>query len=223
MTLDKKIQAGFISCSMVLLVVAIFSFRNSERFLDTNQWVNHTHEVLYEFDQVLINSVNAETGARGFVITGTETYLEPFNSSKSRLFEHIDRVREMTRDNPGQQKNIDNIERLANAHISHLDKKIETRKQDFEKARQIVMTGEGKRIEDEIRKAIDKAKGVEQSLLVERKQASEEDARNFNLIFIVLLLVIVGVLVVVYFIIASNLKALKKAEAETANKNWSLT
>ncbi|SHH17222.1 Signal transduction histidine kinase [Chryseolinea serpens] len=223
MTLDKKIQAGFIGCSLVLLVIAMISFRNSEKFVDTNQWVNHTHEVLYEFDQVLISSVNAETGARGFVIANDESYLERFNAAKAALFEHIKKVRELTRDNPGQQKNIDDIERLAIAHVNHLDRKIEARREDFEKARQMVVGGEGKRIEDEIRKGIEHAKGVEQALLVERKQASENDAKNFNIIFIALLLVIVGVLVVVYFIISTNLEALRKAETETAHKNWSLT
>ena len=223
MTLDKKIQAGFIGCSLVLLVIALISFRNSEKFVDTNQWVNHTHEVLYELDQVLIGSLNAETGARGFVIADDESYVVRFNASKSTLFQHIERVRELTRDNPAQQKNIDTIERLAIAHINHLDKKIEARREGFEKARQIVIGGEGKRIEDEIRKAIEHAKGIEQSLMVDRKQASENDAKNFNVIFIALLLIIVGVLVVVYLIISTNLKALRKAETETAHKNWSLT
>jgi len=223
MTLDKKIQAGFISCSMILLLVAIISFRNSEKFVDTNQWVNHTHEVLSEFDQILISSVNAETGARGYVITNDERYLEPFRTSKSQLFEHIRKAKALTVDNPAQQKNIEDVERLAAAHLDHLDKKVEARKLDFEKAREIVVSGEGKRIEDDIRKAIERAKGIEQSLLVQRKQESENDARNFNLIFIVLLLIIVGVLVVVYFIIATNLRALKKAESETADKNWSLS
>jgi len=68
-TLDKKILAGFIACSAVLFVVAVISFNNSEKFIDTNQWVNHTHEVLYEFDQILVSSVDAETGARGSSIS----------------------------------------------------------------------------------------------------------------------------------------------------------
>src|SRR6266481_7146333 len=107
MTLNKKILSGFIICSMVMFVVAVISFNNSEKFIDTNQWVNHTHEVLYEFDQILVSSVDAETGARGFVITGNENYLEPFVNSKSKLFEHVKKVRGLTKDNPAQQENID--------------------------------------------------------------------------------------------------------------------
>ncbi|GHN00804.1 hypothetical protein WSM22_22930 [Cytophagales bacterium WSM2-2] len=223
MTLDRKILMGFISCSLVLLLVAVISFNNSEKFLDTNQWVNHTHEVLYEFDQILVSSVDAETGARGFVITGDENYLEPFNNSKSKLIEHIKKVRELTKDNPGQQENIAGIENLADAHIKHLSRKIELRKEDFNKAKALVASGEGKRIEDDIRKTIDHAKGIEQTLLVQRRQASDADARSFNLIFIILLTVIVLVLIIVYFIIIANLRALRKAEKETADKNWSLS
>ena len=54
------------------------------------------------------------------------------------------------------------------------------------------------------------------------RAASENDARNFNFIFIILVLVIVIVLVTVYIIIAANLRALRRAQTETANKNWIL-
>ncbi len=70
MTLNTKILTGFLACSLVLVVVASISFTNSEKFLATNRWVNHTHEVLEELDQVLLSTVNTETGARGFTLTG---------------------------------------------------------------------------------------------------------------------------------------------------------
>ena len=79
--------------------------------------------MLYEFDQVLVNSVDAETGARGFVITGNESYLEPFASARSNLIEHIRKVRALTSDNRSQQENIDRIEKLAEAHLKFLEKK----------------------------------------------------------------------------------------------------
>ena len=56
----------------------------------------------------------------------------------------------------------------------------------------------------------------------ERKEKSEEEAGNFNLIFIVLLVIIGVVLIIVYTIVITNLKALKKAQKETADTNWNL-
>jgi CheY-like chemotaxis protein/signal transduction histidine kinase/CHASE3 domain sensor protein len=223
-TLGRKILAGFIICTLILIVVAVISFRNSEKFIDSNKWVNHTNEVLYELDQIMVGSINAETGARGYLITGNDSFLQPFIDSKSRLSESIDRVRELTKDNPIQQKNIDLIGKLIDTHTKHLGTTIDLRKtQGFEKAAELVASGEGKRIEDEIRRMIDKVKAIEQALLLERKQVSEEDARNFNLIFIILLTIIALVLISVYIIITGNLRVLKKAEQEIANRNWSLT
>jgi CheY-like chemotaxis protein/signal transduction histidine kinase/CHASE3 domain sensor protein len=222
-TLDKKILGGFVVCSIVLLIVATISFKNSESVLKSNKLVNHTHEVIYELDQILFSSVNAETGARGFVITKDEKYLEPFNNSKSRLFEHIQKARDLTRDNPILQQDIDAMEKLAAKHINHLERKIEARKVDFEQAKEMVLSGEGKRIQDELRKIAGNAKGLEQELLAQRTRSSEEEVDSFNLVFISMLLIILVVLAVIYFIIMTNLKALRAAETEAANRNWNLS
>jgi CheY-like chemotaxis protein/CHASE3 domain sensor protein len=223
LNLNQKILAGFIGCTLILISVAIFSFRNSEKFVDSNAWVDHTNQVLHEFEQVLAGSVDAETGARGFVITGDESYLEPYNIANTTMFEHLRTLKELTKDNPVQQKNVDELEDELRAHVAHLDLKIRLRKKSFEEAKALVLSGEGKRIEDKIRKRVANATKIEQSLLEERRKASEEDARNFNLIFIILLVVIAIVLISVYLIINTNLRALKKAEAESDNKNWLLT
>ncbi len=222
-TIGKKILTGFILCSILLLVVASISVKNSERLIDTNKLVNHSYEVLYEFEQILVNCTDAETGERGFIITGDKDYLEPFNNSRSRLLEDIDKVKVLTKNNPVQQKNINAIKNLADTLLKHLELCIETRKaKDFEKTKELVATGKGKRVLDEIRKIIDSSITSAQTLLAQRKQASESDARNFIIIFIVLLLIIAAVLVSVYLIVTRNFSAIKQAQDETAAKNWTL-
>ena len=223
MSLSQKILTGFIVCTIILVIVAVFSFRNSEKFIETNQWINHTHEVLDEFNQILTATIDAETGVRGFVISGDEVFLEPYNNFRQNIVEHLDKVKKLIADNPSQQKNIESLQNQLNIHSKYFEDLITTRKSDFEKARQIVSTQEGKRIQDEIRRMIANSIEIETALLVVRKKTSEEDARNFNWIFIMLLVVISVVLITVYFIINTNLRALKKAEQESANKNWLLS
>ncbi|MEI9944313.1 MAG: response regulator [Chitinophagaceae bacterium] len=223
MTLSQKILAGFISCTMILVAVAVFSFRNSQKFIDTSQLVAHTHEVLEELSQVLTATVDAETGVRGFVISGNETFLEPYNSSRQNIQEHIGRITRLTIDNPIQQKNIQTLQDQLKQHWRYFENLIIIRRKNADSARAIVSAGEGKRIQDEIRRIIGNSKQVENTLLAERKQSSEEDGRNFNIIFTVLMVVIAIVLITVYLIINTNLRALKKAEKETANKNWLLS
>lgn len=222
--LSTKILLGFVASATILVVVAFISVRNSRQFLETNQLVNHTHEVLYEFDQILLGTVNAETGARGFAITGDESHLEPFLQAKVSIAEHISKVRELTADNPYQQKNIDQLEDLIAPRVAHLEKYIDTRKEKgFDEARVIVASGVGKELQDNIRKVISDAQGIEQALLSQRRLDSDADARNFTIIFALLLLAIGFTLIIVYFIIDTNLKALHKAEKEAAEKNWHLS
>jgi len=223
MTLDRKILIGFIACALILFGVAIFSFKNSEKFIASNAMVDHTNQVLHEFEQILISSIDAETGVRGFVISGDENALQYFTNANTIAVEHLDKVKELTKDNLNQQKNIEELDKEIKLRFINLNRTIDLRKMDFEKARQFVASGEGKRMEDEIRKTIDRAQATEHTLLVERKQASEDDASTFNLVFVILLLIITIILIIVYTIVTSNLRALKRAEAETAGKNWLLT
>lgn len=223
LTLGRKILLGFIVCTLVLFGVAIFSYKNSEKFIESNEWVDHTNQVIHEFDLLMVYSIDAQTGARGFVITGEISYLEPFSKAKVNLFEHLYTVKELTRDNDVQQKNIEELEKEFNRHINYLSGYIEIRKTDWERARQIVKSGEGEMITNSIRKLIGRSKELEEHLLIERRKTSDEDARNFNIVFAALLLIIVLVLVSVYIIIINNLRALRKSELETANRNWLLT
>jgi CHASE3 domain sensor protein/putative methionine-R-sulfoxide reductase with GAF domain len=223
MTLGKKIIIGFIASIVILFGIALFSFKNSEKFIASNIWVDHTHQVLFEFQQILLATVNAESGSRGFVVAGTVNYLEPFFNANEEAVAHLSKVKELTKDNPNQQKNIEELDKEVKMRFTNLNEAIDFRKQGFEKAKNLVVSGEGKRIQDRIRKIVDRAQQIENRLLTERKQTSIDDARNFNLVFIILLLIIIIILIIVYSIVTTNIKTLKRAEAETADKNWLLS
>jgi len=223
MTLERKILTGFISCAIILFGVTIFSSNNSKKFIESNALVDQTNQVVFQFEKILISTVNAESGTRGFVISGDNNFLDLFLDAQAKGVEHLNKVQELTKDNPNQQKNIVELDKELKMRFDHLNRTIEFRKKDLEKAKELVASGEGKQIQDRIRKIIDRAEGMEFTLLAERRQTSIDDASNFNIVFVILLLIIILVLVIVYIIVISNLRALKRAEAETAGKNWLLT
>lgn len=78
-------MAGFLTCAFTLMIVGVVSFRNNRRYVEDGKLVEHTHEVLYELEQILLSSINIETGARGFIITGEKKYFEPYQNSKATL------------------------------------------------------------------------------------------------------------------------------------------
>lgn len=225
-TLNTKILIGFILCSLALVVVASVSFRNSEKFIDTNRWVNHTHEVLEELDQVLISSVNTETGARGFLITGEQAYLEPYNTGKDEARRHLVKVKKLTSDNTTQQATIEQVQSVVEQRLQILASVVSQRQQtdmSLDQARDVIISSKGKELQDDIRRLVSEAQTIERQLLAERIAASEKEASDFKIIFISLLGVIAVVLIAVYVIITMNLRALRKAQNESDRKNWTLT
>lgn len=221
-SLNRKVLSGFIACTIVLITVAVISFNNSSRFSETSRMVNHTRQVLYELENVLVTSVNAETGMRGFIITGQEAFLEPYEAALSSITEHLEKFRELTKDNPLQQENLRQIRYKLDDHLDYMERCIKIRKQDFAQAVALISTGEGKRLHDAIRTVIRTARESEERILEEREQENTIQQKNFILVFIILLFVIVLVLLVVFFMINANLRALNKAQRETEERNWSL-
>jgi len=222
MTLAKKILTGFIACAVILFGVAFFSFKNSEKFIASNTLVDQTNKVLNEFSQILSTITAAETGNRGFIITGDDVYLEPFTNAERTIDEHLAKVKELTKDSTVHQKSKE-LEKEIKIRFIQLKNGINLRRQGFDMAREFVVSGVGKESQDKIREIIDSIRNIEYTLLAERKQASDEDASNFTTVFVILILIIILVLIIVYSIITSNLKTLKLSESETASKNWLLT
>jgi CheY-like chemotaxis protein/CHASE3 domain sensor protein/putative methionine-R-sulfoxide reductase with GAF domain len=223
MTLSRRILLGFSICVLILIAVAVFSFRNSEKFVRASQMVSHTHEVMYEFDLILAATLDAESAARGYIITGDRDHLNNHRLAISSATQHLERATDLTRDNPVQQENVAQLRPQLELRRKNLDEAISKRSQDLSEASAFISKGEGKMIQDEIRRIVSNARNVELKLLEERKLASETDAANFTLVFIALLIIVGITLIIVYWIITSNLKALRKAEQETAEKNWMLT
>ncbi|MCG2617943.1 response regulator [Terrimonas sp. NA20] len=223
MSLSRRILLGFAVCTCILVAVAIFSFRNSERFMRASQMVAHTHEVMYEFDLILAATLDAESAARGYIITGDRDHLQNYRSATSSAVQHLDNAAELTRDNSIQQDNVAKLRPQLELRRKNLDEAISRRSQDLTDASTFISKGEGKLIQDEIRRITINARNIEIRLLEQRKLISEHDASNFTIVFISLLIVIGLTLLIVYWIITSNLKALRRSEQETAEKNWILT
>jgi len=222
MKLSQKVLSGFILCTVILAGLAIFAVKSDDKFIDTTKWINHTHEVLHEFDEILTRTVDAETGVRGYVVTGNEVFLQPYNDAWASIRQHINIITNLTKDSPAEQKNIEALQQQIDLSYRHLEEIVALRKQSFEGAAKAVSTVRGKQIEDRIRKIITDCKDLENKLLAIRTLAGEQEAENFNTVFITLLVVIVIVLTLVFFVISANLRVLNNAKQESADRNWIL-
>ena len=68
-----------------LAVNAWLSLQNVDRLVEATVWVEHTHEVLRQLSDIMLNVVDAEANQRGYLLTGDEDYLQPYRESVERI------------------------------------------------------------------------------------------------------------------------------------------
>ncbi len=73
-------------------------------------WVKHTYFVIEEADHLLLSALNMETGMRGYLLAGDESFLEPYHAGKKDFFANLVHLKEIVSDNPAQVKLVDEME-----------------------------------------------------------------------------------------------------------------
>ncbi|RZL56425.1 MAG: response regulator [Variovorax sp.] len=130
-------------------------------------WVEHTDRVTRNASEMQRLSVDLETGMRGFLITGDETYLQPYESAQPRLAAGLESLRRMVADNPAQVERIERIATLQTAWNRYADEMIALRRNGGDYAA-AVRAGRGKRISDDMRTGYMNFVNFEQTLRFQR-------------------------------------------------------
>src|ERR1700733_1842186 len=97
-SIGNKIASGFGLALAVLLIVGAVSNDSTTKLSSSADWVRHTHEVITGLDELLSGTMDAETGERGYVITGEPRYLEPYNTARDVVDQRLKQVRDLTSD-----------------------------------------------------------------------------------------------------------------------------
>jgi methyl-accepting chemotaxis protein len=169
LTFGRRIAIGFAVSTILLIAIGGVAYLSIVSLETTSFSVTHTHEVLDRLVSALSAMQDAETGSRGFVITGEEPYLEPFVSGTGAIDDLVAELRSLTSDNPNQQERLDTLEPLIAAKIEQLQENIDTRRSGgLEVAVALVQTGGGKQLMDEIRVVLAAMEQEENDLLVRR-------------------------------------------------------
>src|SRR5947209_7198525 len=157
MTIGKKIALGFGFTLAILVVFGFFSYRSTAKLIETNRIVAHTHEVLTDLEALLSLMKDAETGQRGYIITGEERYLEPYQAALVNLNQASKNLRRLVADNPDQQRRLDALEPFIAQKLDELKETIDLRKEKekgFDAALRVIRTDRGKKAMDDARRII---------------------------------------------------------------------
>src|SRR4030042_2474039 len=161
-----KIGLSFGVILIILLLTSFISFTNMIRLDKNTIRVLQTHAVLTKIEKVFGDLKDAQRGQRGYIITGTEDYLEPYDKGLAELSNDMNDFRQLTSDNPKQQQQIIKLESMIKEELDLLDESIETRRNSgFDDAIELVKTDLGKQTMDKIRVFISDIEDGENTLI----------------------------------------------------------
>ena len=154
--------------------------------------VNHTYQVLMELDALFLDLTRAETGQRGFLITGNEQYLEPYTAAVQTIQQHRAALQALTADNARQQARLAGLQPLIDSKLAELARTIALRRTSgLAAAAAEVRTHQGKLWMDRLHQQITSAQAEEHALL--RQRAAMMHADRFTLRLLLLLGTLGGV------------------------------
>jgi len=185
-SVEDAIAAGLWIALGILTLLSASDYRSTRAFLDTSERVNHAHEVVEQLDHLLGEMTDAETGQRGYLITGSVRYLAPHEQATARIADTLHAIRLLTADDAAQQELLNHLVPEVASRLRIMRETMDVYdQQGFAAARQHVLTDRGKNVMDGIRELVDEMQRAERTVLLDRSSAAHTSARLTLLVLLV--------------------------------------
>ena len=125
--LPPKTLFGFLLAVIAVLAIALLSYQSLQATAESSRSLTASVEVLGQLNSVLSTLKDAETGQRGYLLTGKESYLEPFTTAKGALADEFKTLRGALADRPEQTRRVDALQSLAEQKMGELGETVDLR------------------------------------------------------------------------------------------------
>ncbi|WP_212629809.1 methyl-accepting chemotaxis protein [Pseudomonas sp. KB-10] len=190
LNISQKLYAGFGVVLLIILLLVLSTWRGFDQVERAVRLNIHTYDVIIESGDLLASLINIETGARGFVITGRDQFLGPMQTGEKDFREHMAHVRQLTRDNPAQQRRFDELQALHDQWLSEdingyieLRRQVSTASRDFDALVERISAGNAKVRMDAMRRILGEVQAEERALL-EQRTGSMNAAKSLSLVIL---------------------------------------
>lgn len=154
MTVKQKIVVAFLAGALVLLV-GVLSLVTVEQLLRSTRNVDRTVDVILRLEHVVSLLKDAETGQRGFLITGDSTYLRPYVIARDSLPSLLATLHRLHDRFPVRSAKLDTLTERVAEKLEELQENIAVRAdQGFGAAAQLVRTDRGQVVMDDARRLV---------------------------------------------------------------------
>ncbi|MCC7680559.1 response regulator [Janthinobacterium sp. FW305-128] len=190
----RRILARNVTLPLLIGIVTALVFVGLIAYLlSALRSVEHSERVIGNANEVMKLSVDLETGMRGYLLTGDETFLAPYKSGKAKIAVEMNTLLELVSDNSIQVDRLRRIRALQGQWMEYAEAVIAQRRNNQEFLAR-VRQGEGKLEFDEIRREFLTFLSMEQRLRQERADSAEGRTVLAVVVFLILSLGMSGLL-----------------------------
>jgi len=168
----RRVLAFFLLIAIVLVVVAVNAVRNVNQSVATNDWVNHTHAVILEGQELLFALHEGDADLRTYLLTGEARELASARAAFTRMLEHLEILRALTRSEPDEAGEVAALGRLVAARAESGTDLANRRANATETPATLVAADVATGTTAEIQRGVDRLKARQMALLAERDTAS---------------------------------------------------
>jgi PAS domain S-box-containing protein len=212
--MKKKVWWSFGVGLALLGIIGISSFVEVVRLRSNDGMVDHTHQVISSLRRVQALVTDAETGQRGYLITGDKFYLAPYTAAVGRLDAEMAIQRTLIADNPAQQKSQRQLEELATARLAQLQLVLDLQNsRGMAAAKAQILLGEGRSTDQAVREVIQDMEARESKLLLQREQRAERTSLITRGVIVLGVLLAFGFVGVALYLISGDIAGSRAAHA----------
>ncbi len=212
---ERKVASGFSLVLLILSIIGLVSYSSTIQLVETANKVGHTYKTLEKLKEIFSDVKDVETGGRGYVITGDERYLEPYDAAVELVDQDIDQLRELVADNLIQQQRLQTLKPFIANRLAVAKETIDLRRnKGFKAALQLVLTDEGKQAMDNIRYVVREMEDEENELLRQQSEKVKVNARNTTSVIVFGSLLAFALVPLAGFIINREVTERRRAEQE---------
>lgn len=117
---------GLAIISMVMVLgVAVSQLFKTRQFIEM---LSQSHQRTMDFRMVRTYLLDAETAQRGFLLTGSEEYLIPWERTRREFTPHMQKLGQIVPENPAQGGRVTELQSVAAAKMEELEATIQLRR-----------------------------------------------------------------------------------------------
>jgi methyl-accepting chemotaxis protein len=177
MTFTQRLAVPFGIAVIILMVIAGLAYWAIDNLVGNDGWVEHTTSVRTVLATLRLDLADAESDQRGYLLTGQESYVAPYDAAATAAGAQLAQFRRLTADNGDEQRRADAMQPLLEKRLSLLKAHLDIRRaQGIDAAIQAVAADGGQEVMNSLASLIDEADASELALLATRTAAAEASA-----------------------------------------------